>query len=497
MTAPKAAPRTDRRQLQQIIAGLSEGVLLFDTDGNIDWANQAGLAAYGVETLADLGHNEAAYFERFNLHYRNHHALQTSDFPIARLLAGNEFSDLIVEVTRAGDPETAKRVHSLRGLILTDAEGQPESLVLVVHDVTEQFNAEDRFERTFNANPAPAVICGIEDLRFVKVNEGFLDMTGYTRKAVIGRSVYEIDVLEDAASREDAIERLNAWTTIPQTEALLRLPAGGRKPVIVAGQPIDLNEARCMLFTFMDLEPRKQAEDLLRQSEERFAKAFRLAPVPMMLTTLDGFKILDINDAFTQTFGVTAADAAQKTADALQLWEDSAQRRLFEKSLRENASRRNFEARLQAEDNLIVDCLISAEVVSIHGQECVLSVLLDISDRKRSEADLVAAIEAVMKDASWFSQTVLDKLANLRQPNGSGERTPLAALTLREREVLELICQGLTDNEISERLGLSRNTVRNHVATLYGKIDVHRRSAAVVWARERGITGPKTKTKRR
>jgi DNA-binding NarL/FixJ family response regulator len=136
-------------------------------------------------------------------------------------------------------------------------------------------------------------------------------------------------------------------------------------------------------------------------------------------------------------------------------------------------------------------------VVSIHGQECVLSVLLDITERKRSEADLVAAIEAVMKDASWFSQTVMEKLANLRQPNRSGQRAPLAALTLREREVLELICQGLTDSEISQKLGLSRNTVRNHVATLYGKIDVHRRSAAVVWARERGITGPRTRPLKR
>jgi DNA-binding NarL/FixJ family response regulator len=152
---------------------------------------------------------------------------------------------------------------------------------------------------------------------------------------------------------------------------------------------------------------------------------------------------------------------------------------------------------LQAEDNLIVDCLISAEVVSIHGQECVLSVMLDITERKRSEADLVAAIEAVMKDASWFSQTVMEKLANLRHPSRSEKRIETTALTLREREVLELICQGLTDKEISENLGLSRNTVRNHVATLYGKIDVHRRSAAVVWARERGITGPKTRPKQR
>jgi PAS domain S-box-containing protein len=235
----------------------------------------------------------------------------------------------------------------------------------------------------------------------------------------------------------------------------------------------------------------------LRQSEERFAKAFRLAPVPMMLTTLDGLKILDANDAFTAAFGVATADALDKTADALELWEDSKQRKIFEKSLRENAVMRNFEARLQGRDNIATDCLISAEVVAIQGQDCVLSVMLDISERKRSEADLVTAIEAVMKDTSWFSQTVMEKLANLRQPNRSSPRVELAALTHREREVLELICQGLTDGEISEKLGLSRNTIRNHVATLYGKIEVHRRSAAVVWARERGITGPKAKAAKR
>jgi len=490
-------PAADRRQLQQIISGLSEGVMLFDTDGRIVWANQAALAAYGVERLADLGRDEAEYFARFNLHFRNHHELKEEDFPIPRLLAGKAFSDLTVEVTRAGDPETAKRVHSLRGLILTDANENPESLVLVVHDVTDRFNAEDRFERTFNANPAPAIICGIDDLRFVKVNQGFLAMTGYAREAVIGRSVYEIDVLEDAANREESILRLNDWRTIPQTESLLRLPNGSRKPVIVAGQPIDLNDARCMLFTFMDLEPRKQAENLLRQSEERFAKAFRLAPVPMLLTTLDGLKILDANDAFAAAFGVATVDALDKTADALELWEDAAQRKLFEKSLRENAMVRNFEGRLQAPDNVTIDALISAEIVAIQGQDCVLSVMLDISERKRSEADLVAAIEAVMKDTSWFSQTVMEKLANLRQPNRSGRRVELAALTHREREVLELICQGLTDSEISEKLGLSRNTIRNHVATLYGKIDVHRRSAAVVWARERGVTGPNAKAPKR
>ncbi|MEK6351017.1 MAG: LuxR C-terminal-related transcriptional regulator, partial [Burkholderia sp.] len=43
--------------------------------------------------------------------------------------------------------------------------------------------------------------------------------------------------------------------------------------------------------------------------------------------------------------------------------------------------------------------------------------------------------------------------------------------------------------EIANRLGLAPNTVRNHVSTIYNKLDVHSRGEAIVWARERGIVG--------
>ncbi|HJS84196.1 MAG TPA: response regulator transcription factor, partial [Acetobacteraceae bacterium] len=129
-------------------------------------------------------------------------------------------------------------------------------------------------------------------------------------------------------------------------------------------------------------------------------------------------------------------------------------------------------------------------MVNIHGQACVLGVMQDITERKRSEAELMAAIEAVMQDASWFSQRVMEKLANLRQPHGSNKPTALLKdLTPRERDVLGLVCRGLDDREIAERLCLSHNTVRNQVAAIYRKTDVHRRAALVAWGRERGLTG--------
>ena len=54
----------------------------------------------------------------------------------------------------------------------------------------------------------------------------------------------------------------------------------------------------------------------------------------------------------------------------------------------------------------------------------MLSVLQDITERKRTEAELFAAIEAVMKDTSWFSRTVIEKLAAIRAPRSAEHPAP-------------------------------------------------------------------------
>ncbi|WP_054312476.1 helix-turn-helix transcriptional regulator [Mesorhizobium sp. 1M-11] len=484
--------QTDRRQLQEIVAGLGEGILLIDPAGDIVWANQQALVLHDATDLSEIGPTAADYRKRFLLKYRNNHTLTADQYPIDRLLAGEAFEDVTVEVTKVpGDEENPWRCfHMLRGIVLTDIKGKPESYVLVVQDMTERFTAEERFERTFNANPAPAIICRLSDLRYVKVNQGFLEMTGYAAADLIGRSAYEIDVLEGAGSKDEAIASLREGKTIPQTEATLKLPQGGSKFVIVAGQPIEIGEEACMLFTFMDLEPRKKAEDALRQSEERFARSFRLTPIPTLLATREGYRILDVNDAFTTVLGYAEEEATGRTGPELPMWMSGASRRQVEREIERTGGFRDMEVQLRTKQDEILDCLLSAETVPIHGQECVLIVIQDITERKRSEVELIAAIEAVMQDTSWFSRTVIEKLASLRHPGQSNKGVSgLSDLTAREKDVLGLMCQGLSDADIVKKLGLTRNTVRNHVARIYNKTGVHSRTAAVVWARERGFTG--------
>jgi PAS domain S-box-containing protein len=242
-----------------------------------------------------------------------------------------------------------------------------------------------------------------------------------------------------------------------------------------------------MIFTFADLEPRRRAEDALRQSEERFSTAFKLAPVPMMLSSVDGHRILNVNHAFLHvTSWDLEAVIGRRPAD-IELWESSAARREIDRRVAESGSFRNYELKLKTREGKLVTCLVSAETVIINGQCCLLSAFQDITDRKRTELDLIAAIEEAMRDTSWISQKIMDRLAALRDPTpNTGSGATAVELTPREREVLALVTQGKSDTAIADALSLKRNTVRNHVARLYSKIGAHNRSEAIIWARDRG-----------
>jgi PAS domain S-box-containing protein len=484
VTENAAAPHAHRQHLQAIIAGLNEGIILLEPDGSIAWANASALELHGVDTLEALGGTPAGYRKRYTLTYRNHHRVPARQYPLDRLAAGETFDDLLLDMGRKDDDEFLRNLRA-RGLKL-EGDKDADYRVLILHDQTEQINAEERFERTFGANPAPALICRLSDLRYVKVNQGFLEMTGYTREAVLGKSAYELDVLDGGENKEEAVANLNEGKTIPQREGVVKLANGETKFVMVAGQPIDMQDEPCMLFTFIDLEARKRTETALRESEERFSKAFKLAPVPMAVCEGDSLHVLDFNDAFAAVTGASLETSIGEalTDIGLQPYDGMAA------SLKRGESARNREATLATPDGGTLDCLVSAEPVMIGGQRRLLIVMQDITERKRSEIELLAAIEAVMQDTSWFSRGIIEKLAQLRQPApASRDVAELAQLTTREREVLGLLCQGHDDDAIAKALKLSRNTVRNHVATIYSKIGVHRRSAAIVWARDRGITG--------
>ena len=251
-------PKINRLVLQNLVTGLSDGLILLENDGTIAWANRAALVMHRIESVSELGDDTESYRRNFTLRYRNNHLLEAGQYPLERLLAGETFEDVTVEISPSDD-ETECWVHTVRGLILEDAGAKPDVLVLIIRDETPRYEAEARFESAFNANPAPGLICRLEDQRFIRVNQGFLEMTGFSREDIIGISVEELGLFSECDTGEDALKRLHEGRVIRQREALIPIP-GGDRLVIVAGETIAVAEEPCMLFTFADLDGRRKKQ---------------------------------------------------------------------------------------------------------------------------------------------------------------------------------------------------------------------------------------------
>lgn len=156
-----------------------------------------------------------------------------------------------------------------------------------------------------------------------------------------------------------------------------------------------------------------------------------------------------------------------------------------------NGGTEQFAAALREVDSSQgVHCCLYVHEVAINGETTTVC-LVEKSDVKPGDQgfDAIAAVEAAMADASWFTRAIVEKLKTLRPAKPAAPRTSdLDMLSDREREVLGFICEGRSDAQMGTMLKLSQNTIRNHIASLYRKIGVNRRSAAIIWARERGIT---------
>ena len=95
-----------------------------------------------------------------------------------------------------------------------------------------------------------------------------------------------------------------------------------------------------------------------------------------------------------------------------------------------------------------------------------------------SVAELVAAIESVARGEALCTPSVtaalMRRLASLAR--SWAEADPIEPLTAREREILELIDEGLSNKQIAQRLRIELPTVKNHVHRILGKLGVHRRA---------------------
>ncbi len=135
-------------------------------------------------------------------------------------------------------------------------------------------------------------------------------------------------------------------------------------------------------------------------------------------------------------------------------------------------------------------------LLSVHGDppfvQSAVSLGADGYVLKNARAsEVVAAIRAVMRGGSYFSPPVAREIVSqLRTPHGEAADAPGARLSVREREVVQLIADGLSAKEIATQLHLSTKTVEAHRRNLMRKLGVRKATELVRYALRHGLVPP-------
>jgi PAS domain S-box-containing protein len=133
---------------------------------------------------------------------------------------------------------------------------------------------------------------------------------------------------------------------------------------------------------------RKIAETALRESEERSTKAFRSIPDALVISRLEDGKIIEVNNSWDKVFGYSREEVIGKSSLALNLFADLADRQRIAALLHEQGFVRDFELQIRQKSGALRTVILSAELLEIQGEQCLLTVIHDITERTLAEKAL-------------------------------------------------------------------------------------------------------------
>jgi PAS domain S-box-containing protein len=214
-------------------------------------------------------------------------------------------------------------------------------------------------------------------------------LLGYTVEEMVGQNVFNYIHPEDAGKVIDAL-----GTDVPAEMIgpmmIVRLHHRNGSWVVSESLGKEMYSHPAIngaVINLRDITDRTLAEAALRESEEKFSRAFQLSPLPMTISDSNG-RILEINQAFINTMEYQPEEIIGSTPSEVAIFFDPIKNQEAVQILREQGRLKDFEMQTLTHSGKVRDGLFYAEPMQLDGRGLVLTLMNDITERKKMEKDL-------------------------------------------------------------------------------------------------------------
>ncbi len=302
-------------------------------------------------------------------------------------------------------PDGTVRWLEARGRSWLDSEGKPRGLRGSLVDVTDVRRGEDALRRSgevyrayFTESPLAVFVSNLEG-RYLEVNGAATALTGYSRDELLSMSIPDLLVTEGASEMRDRFAGLLALGA-GRHEIRIRRKDGSVRHCLVHAAAI--GDDRLLGFLF-DVTDRREAEEKLRESEERY-RGLSEASLEAILVH-DGGRIVDVNQALCELGGYSWHELVGR--DGFQLVAPEHREMVYRALLVEYE--KPYEIAALRRDGTRVPVELRARSFPFRGQVLRVVALRDISERKRAEEvreSLIQDLEAKNAELERFTHTV-------------------------------------------------------------------------------------------